>query len=181
MRQMATTVAILSVLWGTAWAGTRDDALAGIGRCGSIADDRTWLNCVYGAVQPMRKQLGLPPAPASQTNLVPAVSATPSLIAGTGVHSANQAKRRNGFVSYLFGGNVLVTAIPLTSYRFDSHGWFTLTLANGQVWKQIDGSQLAHWDRPASQYTATISKGAVGSFNLSINNESTHYKVRRDH
>src|ERR1700722_15691587 len=52
-------------------AAPRDDVLFGISRCGGIADDRTWLDCVYGAAQPMRAKLGLPPAPASQQALVP--------------------------------------------------------------------------------------------------------------
>src|ERR1700722_19070476 len=52
-------------------AGPRDDVLYGISRCGGIANDRTWLDCVYGAAQPMRARLGLPPAPASQQALVP--------------------------------------------------------------------------------------------------------------
>jgi len=52
-------------------AATRDDVLSGISRCGSIADDRSWLDCIYGAAQPMRAQLGLPPALASQRALVP--------------------------------------------------------------------------------------------------------------
>src|ERR1700722_21005632 len=52
-------------------AGPRDDVLYGISRCGGIANDRTWLDCVYGAAQPMPATLGLPPAPASQQALVP--------------------------------------------------------------------------------------------------------------
>ena len=168
--------AALIVLCGSAWAGARDDALVGIGRCGAFADDRTWLSCVYGAVQPVRGQLGLPPAPASQTGLVPATPASSSRSRGTGVPT-NEPKS-GGFYSYLFGGDALITDVRLTSYRFDSQGWFTVTLANGQVWKQIDGSQLAHWYGPASQYIASISKGAVGSFNLTIANEGKRYKVR---
>src|ERR1700749_2359927 len=54
-----------------AMAAPRDDVLFGISRCGGIADHRTWLDCVYGAAQPMRSKLGLPPAPASQQALVP--------------------------------------------------------------------------------------------------------------
>ena len=52
-------------------ANARDDVLAGISRCGGISDDRSWLDCVYGAAQPMRAQLGLLPALASQQKLVP--------------------------------------------------------------------------------------------------------------
>src|SRR5215470_9741862 len=62
----------LATLTLPAMAAPRDDVLYGVSRCGGIADDRTWLDCVYGAAQPMRAQLGLPPAPASQQRLVPA-------------------------------------------------------------------------------------------------------------
>src|SRR5271154_1492429 len=61
----------LLALAAPALAAPRDDVLYGISRCGGIADDRTWLDCVYGAAQPMRAKLGLPPAPASQQALVP--------------------------------------------------------------------------------------------------------------
>src|SRR5690349_14585965 len=55
-------------------ADPRSDALAGATRCQSIADDRMFLNCVYGAMQPLRAALGLPPAPPSQVSLVPPAS-----------------------------------------------------------------------------------------------------------
>src|ERR1700693_4696607 len=71
--------AALSALAAPAEAAPRDDVLYGISRCGGIADDRTWLDCVYGAAQPMRAQLGLPPAPAAQQKLVPpAIPGTPA-------------------------------------------------------------------------------------------------------
>src|SRR5580704_12476137 len=52
-------------------ADPRADVIAGSSRCDGIPDDRTWLDCYYGAAQPLRAQLGLPPAPASQQALVP--------------------------------------------------------------------------------------------------------------
>src|ERR1044072_3747176 len=54
-----------------AHADTRDDIRAGIERCGVIHDNKVWLDCVYGAIQPMRSQLGLQPAPEFQQRLVP--------------------------------------------------------------------------------------------------------------
>ena len=54
-----------------ALAAPRDDVLNGISRCGAISDDRFWLECVYGAAQPMRAELGLPPASPAQQKLVP--------------------------------------------------------------------------------------------------------------
>jgi len=52
-----------------AQARPRDDALSGAIRCGAIADSRQWLDCYYGAAQPMRAALGLPPALAAQVKL----------------------------------------------------------------------------------------------------------------
>jgi hypothetical protein len=42
-----------------AQARPRDDALSGAIRCGVVADSRQWLDCYYGAVQPVRAALGL--------------------------------------------------------------------------------------------------------------------------
>ena len=50
---------------------TRDDVLANLQRCAGFTDNHTWLNCYYGAVQPVRAELALPPAPQSQQALVP--------------------------------------------------------------------------------------------------------------
>ena len=55
----------------SAQADTRDDIIAAIQRCGVIHDNRVWLDCAYGAIQPMRAQLGLQPAPEFQQRLVP--------------------------------------------------------------------------------------------------------------
>jgi hypothetical protein len=180
MRSAVVATALVMMLYGSAQATTRDDVLAGMVRCGAIVDDRIWLNCVYGAAQPMRSQLGLLPAPASQVNLVPAVPAAPSRITGVAVSVTSEPKESCGFFSYVFGGEAVITNMQLASYRFDSQGLFTVTLVNGQVWEQREGgSELAHWRGPASQYIASIRKGAIGSFDLVIAHEGTHYKVRR--
>lgn len=47
----------------------RDAVMAGAYRCGVIGAPRQWLDCYYGAAQPARAQLGLPPAPQSQIQL----------------------------------------------------------------------------------------------------------------
>ena len=53
-----------------AQARPRDDALTGAFRCVVIADSRQWLDCYYGAAQPVRAALGLSPALAAQLKLV---------------------------------------------------------------------------------------------------------------
>ena len=54
-----------------ALAGAREDVLAAMQRCSVMQDDRTWLECTYGAQQIMRAKLGLTPAPDYQQRLVP--------------------------------------------------------------------------------------------------------------
>src|SRR5215469_3774049 len=67
----------LSVIFaGPALAGPREDSLAGVSRCASLPDDRTFLDCVYGAMQPMRAELGLAPALQAQQRLVPPLDAS---------------------------------------------------------------------------------------------------------
>ena len=113
-------------------ADTRSDILAAFNRCGVFADNRTWLNCVYGAVEPMRSELGLPPAPAAQTNLVPSASLMPQVASPSATAPAPMPARRNdsngGFLSFLVGGQPILTNVPLTAYGVDRDCLFTITL-----------------------------------------------------
>jgi len=61
--------AAAAVLAAPAQARPRDDALSNAFRCAAIADSRQWLDCYYGAVQPVRAALGMPPALAAQIKL----------------------------------------------------------------------------------------------------------------
>ena len=67
-------VAVLAALLcaPSAQARPRDDAMAGAFRCAAIGSSRVWLDCYYGAAQPVRAQLGMAPAPASQVKLAAA-------------------------------------------------------------------------------------------------------------
>lgn len=62
-------VPVVAGLATAAEARPRDDALSGAFRCATIADSRMWLDCYYGAAQPVRASLGMPPALAAQLKL----------------------------------------------------------------------------------------------------------------
>lgn len=177
------TIAAFSLiaLSQSAHADVRSDVLAGIDRCSAFADDRTWLNCLYGAAQPMRGKLGLPPAPASQTNLVPSFLPSPQNAPPISPRADTATRQNNdgGIFSYLFGGQTVMSRVPLTAYNIDHDGLFTVTLANGQVWRELDGSPTPHWHGPASNYQASIAKGALASYNFILVGEGTTYKVQR--
>jgi hypothetical protein len=55
---------------GAAQARPRDEAMMNAYRCAGHASTRVWLDCYYGAAQPVRAALGLPPAPAAQVKLL---------------------------------------------------------------------------------------------------------------
>ena len=170
--------ALLCLVSVPAVADPRSDALAGISRCGGIADDRTFLDCIYGAAQPLRAELGLPPAPPSQTSLVPPVGAA-------GAPRPAMARvappRSEGFFGDILGsGKATAPAQRMASYAFDSHGIFSVTLSNGEVWRQVEGdSNFAHWRAPASNYVVIVRSGAFGSSNLQVQGQSTTFKVER--
>jgi len=181
---------VLAPLWlvligSVARADTRSDVRAAFDRCDVFGDDRTWLNCIYGAVQPMRGKLGLPSAPASQTNLVPRVSLmpqaapSPSLPAMPPPEAKRQTKKRGGVLSFLVGGQSVVTSMPMEAFHIDRDGLFTVTLANGQVWREVEGSPRARWREPASRYRVSISTGTFDSYNLIIVGEDIQYKAKR--
>jgi hypothetical protein len=176
--------ALISVLFCLvslpAAADPRSDALAGFSRCTSFPDDRVFLDCVYGAAQPLRAELGLPPAPAAQMSLVP--PATPESAAMPRPATAHAAPpRSDGFFGDLLGsGKATAPAQRMASYAFDSHGIFSVTLSNGEVWRQVEGdSNFAHWRGPASCYVVIVRSGAFGSSNLQVQGQSTTFKVER--
>jgi hypothetical protein len=167
----------------SARADTRDDVLSGIERCGVIHDDRTWLDCLYGAEQPMRSHLGLAPAPEFQQRLVPSQPVTPvsSVRASPAPAAAIQPlpRKKEGFFATLMGDAPPVAVSRMRSYRYEKNGAFVVALANGQQWRQVDvdsGSQ-ASWMKPASTYLITVTQGAFGSYNLHTDDNPRIYKV----
>jgi hypothetical protein len=81
------------------------------------------------------------------------------------------------------GPNVDRIVEKVSSYTF-AGGRFTVTLANGQVWRQT-GGPAAVWRSTPANYTATVTYGALRTFNLRVQNgpnaDDTVYKVERIH
>jgi hypothetical protein len=229
-------LALLALTAADAQARPRDDALSGAFRCAAIGDTRTWLDCYYGAAQPVRSALGLQPVPQAQSRLVAQPPAgTPSSadivlrdqVMSQAVRCAGLGDARQWLGCYYaaaqpvrghlglpgaahapaaglipspatpqaagaatgFGmralpvsptGNANRVSSRMASYSFDKLRWFTVTLANGQVWKQIDGdTTYAHWKKPAGNYLVHVSHGFMGSFNLQVQGEPGLFKVHR--
>jgi len=167
-------------------ADARSDVLAGIQRCGVIQDNRVWLDCVYGANQPMRSQLGLSPAPEFQQRLVPqpGIIAAPAQMepAAPPPRTASRPapRKKAGFFSNLIGNADPVTVSRMAAYRYDGSGAFIITLENGQEWRQTNAEGVKGvWLQKPSAYTVTVTDGAFGSYNLRTSDSTHIYKVER--
>jgi hypothetical protein len=89
-------VALLVLLPNSADAAVRDDVMAGAFHCSDIGDSQQWLDCYYGAAQPMRALLGIPAATPAQIGL----ARSPPV---TGNHpSADQIQVRNQVLANAF-------------------------------------------------------------------------------
>lgn len=147
----------------------RDQVMAGAVRCVSLPDGRQWLECYYAAAGPARARLGLPggtqaPAPPPLQPL--GGFGAPAVLASA---SAPQEPL----------GNADQISAHMASYAFDKLGWFTVTLDNGQVWRQVHGdTTMARWNKPAGTYLVNISHGFLGSYNLRVRGQPGLFKVR---
>ena len=140
-----------------ALAAPRDDALAGISRCAGLGDDRVFLDCIYGAVQPLRAELGLMSANPAQIHLVPPAQAPASPV------MAQEMARASG-------------VLHLASYSFGPTGHFVVKLSNGEVWQQAsDDTKLARWKKPADSYVITVTKDWAGGYKLDVKGDRTYF------
>jgi hypothetical protein len=64
------------------------------------------------------------------------------------------------------------------SYSFNQLGMFTVVLANGQIWRQLLGD-TNNADNLKANDRITISRGAIGSYNLKIEKHPQYFKVAR--
>ncbi len=171
-------VALVLLTQGALAGPARDEVMSGAARCAGIADDRTWLDCYYGAAQPMRGSLGLSPAPYAQTKLVPPAGAS---YAAPDANRYAQPQKSRGFLADFLGSpKPMASNVPMESYKFDRNGIFTVVLKNGQTYRQKESDlTFAKWNRPAGTYLVTII-GAADEFVLKVKDErGVAYHVRR--
>jgi hypothetical protein len=68
----------------------------------------------------------------------------------------------------------------MTAYDFDQAGLFTVSLADGTVWRQLSTDGIrAGWRGPASGFVVRVSRGALGATSLTIAGTGTTYRVKQ--
>ena len=185
IRRVLLAAAFLGAGSISAAADPRQDTLAAISRCAGLLDDRTFLDCIYGAAQPMRAELGLQPAPGFQTRLVPpapgarAALPAPTTSAPPPMVASMQPPQQdtNGLFGNLFNGGNEETA-RMASYSFNPRGFFTVTLDNGQIWRQrANDMTFARWGAKPANYYVTVRAQGTGGYNLSVRGDDGLYQV----
>lgn len=189
-RRIATVFGLVLALLGErAAAGPRDDVLEALGRCGAIADNNARLAC-YDALAPRVKDaLATPPAslghePTKQEqeswfgfdigSLFGGGSSAPTTPEQFGKErtAEAQATREREEIDSISAG--------VTEVAFTPVGQFIVFLDNGQVWRQLQGeAERAHFRSNPKNNKVTISRGALGSYNLAINGSDKIFKVTR--
>jgi len=137
-----------------------------------------------GAVAP---QPVVPAAPSAPAASAPPILAVPRY-AGSPLTAPQSQMRPEQFGSE----NLKTPAVPagqptrlnaisaaISAYSFTPKGRFILTLSNGQVWRQIEGDVSIPNFREKAARSVTISRGVLGSYNLTFSDQAGRFKVAR--
>lgn len=91
--------------------------------------------------------------------------------------------RSGGLLTGVFNDvKPVVRDVPMQSFSLDRSGAFTVTLADGQVWRQLAEDQIYHparWGQAGPGKLVTISPGPMRTFSMKVSGQSRSYKVRR--
>jgi hypothetical protein len=195
----------------SAAADPRDEALAAMLRCSALADKGVRLGCYDATVsrapnalnQGALNQPAAAPRPPVAANVPPPaapVAARRERSSGfiAGLFGPDGPKRPVQTSPAQFGsesianGGTRAYPIPmdgdtidqisarLIGYSFET-GFVTVTLDNGQMWRQTAGADpVGHLARPALSYAATIARGGVnGSYTMKLSGLARPIAVRR--
>ena len=69
--------------------------------------------------------------------------------------------------------------VEIGDFRKDAAGRFTVSLSNGQVWRQVAGDTTAAQYHSGRTHSVTISRGTLGGYDLTFNDRNASFKVQR--
>jgi hypothetical protein len=131
----------------------------------------------------------LPPAPAMPASPAMAAAPAPRLDQTQPGFGYNRNAPSRQTTPETFGSENIQRPAPagpvdsvtaaVADYKFSPQGRFILTLANGQVWQQIEGDVARPLLNHNHTRSVTISRGLLGSYNLSFSDQTGRFKVER--
>ncbi|MBV9330209.1 MAG: hypothetical protein JOZ55_01515 [Alphaproteobacteria bacterium] len=173
----------------SAFADPGEDALKAIANCTNLRDDHARLACYDAAAQGAKAALAATPAVAESPRQKESWFGLPDIFGGNGSAPQTTPER--------FGGENLPAApakpgeapppapevldsisAGVADFAIHLDGRFTLFLDNGQIWQQLPGDvDKAIFLRSGNK--VVISRGFLGSYNLTLNGSGKLFKVRR--
>lgn len=202
--------AACSATTGAANADPRDEALSAMLRCSALPDRTARLGCydatIARAPGAMNQATAARPAPQSYAAPAPAYVPPPAapvaarnrqpgvfdgiLGAGGPARGPQTTVAQFGSESIANGGShaypvardgdtIDQISARVIGYDFAS-GYISVSLDNGQVWRQAGGTPLGHLSKPALSYSAVIGRdGPYGSYGLKLSGVAQMIGVRR--
>ena len=167
--------------------------LDGLQKCSGIGDDKARLACYDALVHPAQAALARPPEP-QETDHPPTVAEQKSWFGFdlSGLFGSSPSQQTT---PQKFGSDNLPSthqkeeaaateldsiSAGVTEYAFTPFGKFIVFLDNGQVWRQVEGdTDRAFFHKSPKDNKVTISRGLIGSYNLTLNDANKVYKVDR--
>jgi hypothetical protein len=171
-----------------AQADPRDDTLSAMLRCSGIGDKTQRLACYDGAMGSASAALTTaPPAVAASAVPPPAPTIAPrrhrdfmdrmfgssdsdrapqTTVAEFGSESIANGGAR-AFPNPMYGDTIDQISSRLIRYEIHD-GFITVSLDNGQVWRQVSGDPTPALARPALSYVVTIARGKAGVYRMKL-------------
>jgi hypothetical protein len=183
-----------------ALAADQREVLEALGKCAGLADDKARLACYDGLAPQVKDALSAPPAAvASAQPPGPPTEEQQKSWFGFDVGGLFGTAPAQQTTPQQFGSDKLPPPPPpppgttpaqpppidsitagVTDYAINPFGKFIVFLDNGQVWKQEQGdADRAQFRKNPKDNKITISRGFIGSYNMTLNDSTKVYKVTR--
>ena len=190
--RLGTAAVVLSLLTAApSLAEPQQDVLEAVGHCAGIADAQARLAC-YDKIAPRVKDtLATPPpslsrAPTAEeqrswfgfdlSGLFGAAPEQQTTPAEFGANKLPETHEKEEVVAQELDS----ISAGVTDYSYTPFRKFIVFLDNGQVWRQIEGDvDIATFKKVPKDNKVNISRGLIGSYNLTINGSARTYKVTR--
>lgn len=147
----------------SASAGRLDAALA----CRSLGDAAQRLACYDAALAPAAADETSAPGADSASQTSPPIDP----VASFGAEQVRKSRDSEERVEQIESA--------ITSIQVDRFGKATVTLANGQVWTQLNSDPAKVLPNRKKSYTAVIRRASMGSYFLRINEMRQQFRAKR--
>jgi hypothetical protein len=180
-RALLTSIALFA-LSTAARADPRDEMLAALAKCTDVPDRLARFDC-YERLAPEIRTLAQLPAAEPQPPLTQAPqpqAAQAPQTHGSWLSEAPATDAAPGSTQYQpMGGEILPMQIGVADYTIAPSGSFTVTLDNGQVWREHDRDFETPSFAKDKKNIVVIQRGLLGGCDLHIKGTSKFFKVVR--